>query len=155
MRFQFLFEEQKIVTRLSNLEREWVPNLGAWNSRGPMAKCLESKPWNNEVTTRSWPETLSTDVRANWMAQLHQILRCSTNHAVSDHEGDLEVKPSPDWKPVKLVANGSWYVAELLNVQNQPGGRVQHGLKPVEEIGMRTEQETVAVIDPTRSEGVD
>ena len=89
------------------------------------------------------------------MAQLHQILKRSTNHTVSDHKGDLEVDPSPDWKPVELVAKGSQYVAELGDVHDQPSGRVQHGLKPVEEIGMRPEQETVAVIDPTRNEGVD
>ena len=89
------------------------------------------------------------------MAQFHQVFRRSTNQAVSDHKGDLEVDPSPDWKPVKLVADGSWYVAELGDVQDQPSGRVQHGLKPVEKIGMRPEQEAVAVIDPTRNEGVD
>ena len=89
------------------------------------------------------------------MAQFHQVFRRSTNQAVTDHKGDLEVDPSPDWKPVELVADGSWYVAELGDVQDQPSGRVQHGLKPVEKIGMRPEQETVAVIDPTRNEGVD
>ena len=28
------------------------------------------------------------------------------NQAVSDHKGDLEFDPSPDWKPVELVADG-------------------------------------------------
>ena len=28
-------------------------------------------------------------------------------HAMLDHKGNLEVDPSPDWKPVELVANGS------------------------------------------------
>ena len=86
------------------------------------------------------------------MAQLHQVFRCSTNQAVTDRKGDLEIDPSPDCKPVELVADGSWYVAELGDVQNQPSGRVQHGLEPVEKIGVRPEQETVAVIDPTRNQ---
>ena len=89
------------------------------------------------------------------MAQFHQVFRRSANQAVSDHKGDLEVDPFPDWKPVELVADGSWYVAELKDVQDQLSGRVQHGLKPVEEIGMRPKQETIAVIDPTCNEGVD
>ena len=42
-------------------------------------------------------------------------------------------------------------MAELGDVQGQSNDRVQHGLKPVEKIGMRPEQETVAVIDPTLS----
>ena len=32
MRFQFLFEKQWIVTRLSDPEQKRVPNLGAWDS---------------------------------------------------------------------------------------------------------------------------
>ena len=40
-------------------------------------------------------------------------------------------------------------MAELGDVQGQPSDQVQHGLKPVEKIGMRPEQETVAVIDST------
>ena len=71
---------------------------------------------NNEVTLRSRPETLSTDGWANRMAQFHQVFRRSTNQAVTDHKGD----PSSDWKPVELVADGSWYVAELGDVQDQP-----------------------------------
>ena len=131
---------------LSNPERKRVPNLGAWDSEGPMAECLKPKPRNNEVTTRSRPETLSTNGWANRMAQFHQVFRRSTNQAVSDHKGDLEVDLSPDWKLAELVADGSWYVAELVDVQDQPSGRVQHGLKPVKEIWMRPKQETVAVI---------
>ena len=100
-------------------------------------------------------KTLSTDGWANRMAQFHQVFRRSTDQAVTNHKGDLEVDPSSDWKPVELVADGSWYVAELGDVQDQPSSRVQHGLKPVEKIGMRPEQETIAVIDPTRNEGVD
>ena len=94
-----------------------------------MAECLN--PRNNGVTTRSRPETLSTDGLANRMAQFHQVFRCSTNQAVTDHKGDLKVDPSPDWKPVELVANGSRYAAELGGVRDQPSGRVQHGLKPI------------------------
>ena len=109
-----------------------------------MAECLKPKPRNNEVTTRSRPKTLSTDGWANRMAQFHQVLRRSTNQAVTDHRGDLEVDPSSDWKPVELVADGSWYVAELGDVQDQPSGRVQHGLKPVKKIGMRPDASWLA-----------
>ena len=56
---------------------------------------------------------------------------------MTDHKGDLEVDPSLDWKPVELVADSSLYVAEREDVQDQPSGRVKHGLKPVMEIGMR------------------
>ena len=35
---------------------------------------------------------------------------------------------------ISVQLGHSVYVAELGDVQNQPGGRVQHGLKPVEEI---------------------
>ena len=81
------------------------------------------------------------------MTQFHQVFRSNTNQAVSDNNGDLEVDPSPDWKPVELDTDISRLVAELGDVQDQRSGRVQRGLKPVEEIGMRPEQETVAVID--------
>ena len=78
-----------------------------------------------------------------------------TDQAVTDHKGDLKVDPSPDWKPEELVTDGIWYMTELGDVQDQPSGQVQHGLKPVEKIEMRPKQETVAVIEPTRNEGID
>ena len=60
MCIQFLFEKQKIVTRLSNLEWVWVLDSGStWDSKGPMAKHLKIKIQNNEVTTRSWPEIVN------------------------------------------------------------------------------------------------
>ena len=83
MCFQFLFEKQYFVTRLSNLELEWVPDSGAWDRKGKRPKVW----WRNlgtMVTTSSRQETLSTDGRVNWMEQLHQIPQSCTNTSIDD-----------------------------------------------------------------------
>jgi hypothetical protein len=46
------------------------------------------------------------------MTQFQQILLVQ-HQSVSDYEVDLEVYPSPDWKPVELGTNSSGYVAKL------------------------------------------
>ena len=65
------------------------------------------------------------------MTQFLQILRRSPDHAVSDHKGDLEIYPSLDWKPVEIIANanGSRYVVEFEDVQDQPSGQVGENSK--------------------------
>ena len=101
--------------------------------------------YHKSSTGHDWAKTfcsyiVQTFAPRNWrptaeptagMAQFHQILRRSPDHAVSDHKGDLEIDPFLDWKPVEIIANGSLYVVEFEDVQDQPSGRVQHGLKPV------------------------
>ena len=87
------------------------------------------------------------------MAQLHQILRHSNNHAVSDHTTDLEVVPSPEANGAHH--DGSRYFAELRDVQDQSSSRVQHRLNPVKQIRIRSEQKVIAVVDSTFNEGID
>ena len=93
--------------------------LVAWDSKGVKATWL--KP-NDEIVTRSRPETSSTDGWAYMMNLFQQILWVQTNHAMSNCGVDLEVDPSPDWKPVKLVTNCNRHVDELGN-DSGPNGR--------------------------------
>jgi hypothetical protein len=92
--------------------------LVAWDSKGVKATWL--KP-NDEIVTRSRPETSSTDGWAYMMNLFQQILWVQTNHAMSNCGVDLEVDPSPDWKPVKLVTNCNRHVDELGNDSGSNG----------------------------------
>ena len=73
---------------------------------------------------------------------------------MSHEESDLELDAFPDWQPVKFIADGGRNAVELRNTQDQPGSRVQDGLKSVEEIFIRPLEDTVTMIDSACDEGV-
>ena len=73
---------------------------------------------------------------------------------MSHEESDLELDAFPDWQPVEFITDGGRNAVELRNTQDQPRSRVQDGLKSVEKISIRTVEDTVAMVDSARDEGV-
>ena len=73
---------------------------------------------------------------------------------MSHQKNNFEFDALSDWEPVQLVTDGSRDSAELCYVQNQASGRIQHGLKPVKKIRIRSVKEAVAMINSTCDEGM-
>ena len=57
---------------------------------------------------RGHHEKPTGDIVDRRLSQQNGTVPSGTNQAVTDHKGDLKVDPSPDWKPVELVVDGSW-----------------------------------------------
>ena len=89
------------------------------------------------------------------MAELSQVLRCSTSQAVARDGIELEMDTETDWKPMEVPSNCRRDRIVFADFEDQTCSRVEDRLETVKEIRACPIEEAVCKIDACADEGVD
>ena len=139
----------------SDIDRKQIPKLWWGDGETSATRSFLPKSRNQELDLGWWPKVAPRWNVIHGMAELSQVLRCSTSQAVARDGIELEMDTKTDWKPMEVPSNCRRDRIVFANFEDQTCSRVEDQLETVKEVRACPIEEAVCKIDACADEGVD